>query len=1306
MAMPHLLASISIHKNGIRSSTSTSTNVELIRVTTVSYQYFESMGSYKILADNATNIPCSTSPYQHEGENNARERGPSVDVATSPILRALQRACVILPHQAILEKFVHHNPLLHLQDMEFEEATAYINRLEMYMSPGERTALLTGRDPRKLEKEAVLDLAANFLDRGAAKWAPAFRHQGFLSFFARLEGKGFTPWRAHARIVAAKILEKLENTASSSEMHPEGHVDRLAEEVLRENLQHFGIPPDEWENCLISMMSKLRGWAGMFHRMEEHPDEAPEHVRVSLVEFCAVQSIIVRSAIEFVATRTGSWKKGTIALKTWLDQLPPRRERIVSYGSVSSFSRIADDDQSLEQRLVLQEWFEQKLINAITAAGFQAENEISPVRPDIQFITCIDDRMGSFRRQLEQTRRTTGINVETFGVAGYFGLPMRFKSFSDLVGRDMTPDESATWVVEEVDDVGHDGDIDRFKKRAKIFGQVTALFEVASFSPLPSILISLLAPVYVLRIFLMGFAPVVEDLLWGSLRSVCPLPRTTLKYETTAADAATALAATFRSTGLAHFISPVVVLFGHGASSVNNPYFAAYNCGACAGKKCGPNARMFAQLANDTQVRLYLERDHGVVIPAGTFFIAGEHDTTRDTVSYYDVDKIPFSLLDAFENIKRIVSLALGNNALERCHRFYLADAKTPSAALRHVLQRATDYGEARPELNHATNAGVVVGRRFLTHTSFFDRRVFLTSYDPFVDDDNALLLEEVLVSSLKVCSGINLEYLFSTLATERYGAGSKAPLNIVGNIGMQQGSYGDLRTGLPSQMVDMHIPVRSFFIVDAPYARVQQVLQRHPELELLLVNHWIRLATRDPETGQIYRYIDRSFVPVPLQEVTSRKHLTMQSEWKTFQPSWDRGIKVRKAERTAYFAAILGMVLSFVVPLTVLDSSNMMNPQGAIIAACATGISLPVLALSRRYMHGENLFARTSLLSSGLVLGFNYIAMAPSLEDLVEGWCLFGLASAFLIGTYNDRVTVQSNALFAFACYRFADMALLTSIAFGGEEAIRAGHYNPGFVAGGVITAAMFKSSQFPLTALFSRSMEGPTPTSALGYAGLSAHVGLVLLSSTESAWMPYVPARAAIAFVGIITAVHAGFVSQIHADRKGAVAYATSSTIGLLYVIMAAGYVKWALFLALGHSSLRMGQILRASHQLQHEKNLVADLGASAWPKIIPDCLFEFCWSLHRWDTDANLVHVFDHFTEPLEFLRTAGPQTRLQKAVFLVGGLAFAGFPFTPLSVGLHALVIALLPKDPLVAILLMVLVFSLSMMAMRFIQLNLL
>jgi Na+-translocating membrane potential-generating system (MpsB) len=181
-------------------------------------------------------------------------------------------------------------------------------------------------------------------------------------------------------------------------------------------------------------------------------------------------------------------------------------------------------------------------------------------------------------------------------------------------------------------------------------------------------------------------------------------------------------------------------------------------------------------------------------------------------------------------------------------------------------------------------------------------------------------------------------------------GAGTKAPLNIVGAIGMQQGTLGDLRTGLPSQMIDMRIPVRAFFLVDAPADRVKNVLRRNPDLEAMIFNDWVHLATRDPNTGLVSRYVKGLFVPCPLLDVIERKHLTAQSEWKTYQPMWERGLTVRRTEKIISLLAYFMIILSFVVPYVLLDTANMMNAHGTYIATCATAISLPILDFSRRY--------------------------------------------------------------------------------------------------------------------------------------------------------------------------------------------------------------------------------------------------------------------------------------------------------------------------------------------------------------------
>eukprot|EP00666_Eupelagonemidae_sp_cell4sb_P012322 gene12322-7161_t len=63
------------------------------------------------------------------------------------------------------------------------------------------------------------------------------------------------------------------------------------------------------------------------------------------------------------------------------------------------------------------------------------------------------------------------------------------------------------------------------------------------------------------------------------------------------------------------------------------------------------------------------------------------------------------------------------------------------------------------------------------------------------------------------------------------------------------------------------------------------------------------------------------------------------------------------------------------------------------------------------------------------MLLGFNLVVTAPPLSPcMVGGWTLFGFASTFLIGMYNDRPTVQTNVTYVFAAYCLGDLAMLTA--------------------------------------------------------------------------------------------------------------------------------------------------------------------------------------------------------------------------------------------------------------------------------------
>ena len=186
----------------------------------------------------------------------------------------------------------------------------------------------------------------------------------------------------------------------------------------------------------------------------------------------------------------------------------------------------------------------------------------------------------------------------------------------------------------------------------------------------------------------------------------------------------------------------------------------------------------------------------------------------------------------------------------------------TPSEALKHVEERSEDLSQARPEYNHATNALCFVGEREWSRGLFLDRRAFLASYDPKIDDENGKIVERILQAAIPVCGGINLEYYFSTVDPEGYGCGSKLPHNIASLAGVMTGAASDLRPGLSAQMVEIHEPLRILFVVQTTPQIMQRIVKANPAIRSLVEGDWVQLALIDVATSQIMLYLKGEFVP------------------------------------------------------------------------------------------------------------------------------------------------------------------------------------------------------------------------------------------------------------------------------------------------------------------------------------------------------------------------------------------------------------------------------------------------------------
>jgi uncharacterized protein YbcC (UPF0753/DUF2309 family) len=492
-------------------------------------------------------------------------------------------------------------------------------------------------------------------------------------------------------------------------------------------------------------------------------------------------------------------------------------------------------------------------------------------RPAAQLVFCMDDREESFRRHLEELNP----RLETLGAAGFFGVAMNWRGLDDAEVTPLCPVVvTPSHEVRETPCPSAEALKARHDRGRSLGFRLSGLFhqEIRRNLLSSSLLMGLMAPGALLNLLGKLFLPLQHATLAGNLAARWS-PEVPTRLELTAADDAAPatparprlgftdaeqadrVAGFLRNTGLTYGFGPLVVLMGHGSISQNNPHLAAYDCGACSGRHGGPNARAFAAMANRPEIRTLLA-GRGIVIPEDTWFLGAEHNTCNEDITWYDLDDLPPASRPAFDQLKGELDQAQRWSAHERCRRLASAPrAPELPEALAHIAGRAADFSQARPELGHATNAAAIVGRRALSRGAFFDRRVFLISYDPTQDPDGTLL-EGILLAVGPVGAGINLEYYFSTVNNERYGCGTKVPHNVTGLFGVMEGASSDLRTGLPRQMIEIHEAMRLQIVVEHTPEVLTAIYQRQPPLRELIGNRWLHVATLDPDTGTISPFV------------------------------------------------------------------------------------------------------------------------------------------------------------------------------------------------------------------------------------------------------------------------------------------------------------------------------------------------------------------------------------------------------------------------------------------------------------------
>jgi uncharacterized protein YbcC (UPF0753/DUF2309 family) len=777
-----------------------------------------------------------------------------------------------LPAQAPLKDFVHHNTLHAFQNLKFDKAiysasTIFGYRVSLSLAEYRalyesgkitepillqvirqakgvdqvipwKTKLLTGqyhRQPPRIgslrsnwKRDYQVDLDSlvhpllfrilcSYLDQGISMWNFPVWHKGLIASVREMERVSFSSFFRGSR--ARKFL--LGGQADMKFL--------LKQLVGDESL---------YKQYLFDQQFAHPGWSGMVSTVEDQPQTLLDTKKISLYDLITLELLMEIDALD--SQFGDNWKPLSQVMKTQ---------------PVDLFAEVPvtelDEVTSLWQAAFEWTYYDEvlKALQSNTMENGQAATTT------FQSMFCIDDRECSFRRYLEKIDP----RCETFGTPGFFGVEFFFqpdhgKFYTKLCPAPVTPN----YLIKEV------GVRRKHEKEAHFTKHTHSLFR-------GWLIAQTLGFWSAFKLFVNIFKPSTSPAMASSFRHMEKESKLTIENKTpkhrennlqigfAIPEMIQRVEGLLRSIGLVKDFAPIVYVIGHGSSSVNNPHYAAYDCGACSGRAGSVNSRVICHMANHPKVREAL-RDVGIEIPETTQFVGGLHDTTRDEIMFFDEDSLsPSNKINHRVN-EEVFLQALDQNAKERSRRFESVNTElSPEEIHEKIRIRSVSLFEPRPELNHATNSLCIVGRRSLTKHIFLDRRSFLNSFDYRVDPEGKYLFN-ILKAAAPVCGGINLEYFFSRVDNQKLGAGTKLPHNVMGLFGVANGIDGDLRSGLPSQMIEVHDPVRLMIVVEHFPDVVLQTIQKSPETYEWFINEWVHLIVINPTTRELNYFKEGSF--------------------------------------------------------------------------------------------------------------------------------------------------------------------------------------------------------------------------------------------------------------------------------------------------------------------------------------------------------------------------------------------------------------------------------------------------------------
>ena len=295
---------------------------------------------------------------------------------------------------------------------------------------------------------------------------------------------------------------------------------------------------------------------------------------------------------------------------------------------------------AVRRRRILHQAFERAIRHRLYDALGHHTPDAASTPPAFQAIFCIDEREESFRRHLEEVEPA----CETLGTAGFFNVAMYHEGVTDAHPRPLCPVAiRPDHYVGEVEADSH-----RLVERTRRLHRRAAGFlgyNVAPGKPAAdagAVLMTLFGWLALVPLVLRVVFPWLQSRWRRVHRTTTTASRTRLQLDRendappigrpagfTVREMADIVRRVLEDIGVEDRLAPLVLVIGHGSVSLNNPHESAHDCGACGGGRGGPNARAFAQMANDPRVRQLLAAE-GLSIDPATWFVGAQRNTCNN----------------------------------------------------------------------------------------------------------------------------------------------------------------------------------------------------------------------------------------------------------------------------------------------------------------------------------------------------------------------------------------------------------------------------------------------------------------------------------------------------------------------------------------------------------------------------------------------------------------------------------------------------------------------------------------------------